>query len=231
MPKSVILSVPVGGQQEVARLHVAVDDPGLVRGVQRAGALGGDVGDQIGRREPRSTHELLEVGALDQLHHQEHVIARSAHVVRRNHVRMGQPRRSLRLRLEALHRVHGVAVETPEKLDRHLPGEDGVLGLPDLTCTAPAEQGHQPVPTCQYLAVHKPHLPQWTATLRREARMIESAAETLRKPSGTSADCDRSTTVCRMKRSIPALVAAALVAATLTTSTASATPVRHPSRW
>ncbi|TDW66554.1 peptidyl-prolyl cis-trans isomerase B (cyclophilin B) [Kribbella pratensis] len=34
--------------------------------------------------------------------------------------------------------------------------------------------------------------------------------------------------MCRMKRSIPALVAAALVAATLTTSTASATPVRHP---
>ena len=57
--------------------------------------------------------------------------------------------------------------------------------------------------------------------------MIESAAETFRKPYGSSAECDRSTTVCRMKRSLTALIAATLVATTLTTTTASATPA-HP---
>jgi len=59
--------------------------------------------------------------------------------------------------------------------------------------------------------------------------MYESGPESFRKPPESSAERDRGITVCRMKRSIPALIAAVLVATTLTTTTtAAAAPSARP---
>ena len=59
-------------QEHVPGLHVPVDDPGLVRGPERADDLKQDVAGP----QPRQPADLLEqigdIAALEQLHHEEH---------------------------------------------------------------------------------------------------------------------------------------------------------------
>ena len=53
MPKSVTFTGPAGGHEHVRRFHVAVDEPGAVRGLERVGDLDADA-DHVadGERPP-----------------------------------------------------------------------------------------------------------------------------------------------------------------------------------
>ena len=71
MPKSVILILPVGGDQEVGRLDVAVHDAGPVRGADRVAGLGEQVADRIGVERLAAAQQRRQRLPVDELHHQE----------------------------------------------------------------------------------------------------------------------------------------------------------------
>ena len=64
------LHLAVGRHQDVGGLHVAVHDPGAVRGGQCAGDLGEDRRGVVGAEPAAPADQLGQVGALDVLHHQ-----------------------------------------------------------------------------------------------------------------------------------------------------------------
>ena len=90
-----------GLQQDVRGLDVAVDDAGLVRGVERLADLGDQVRGELelelalGREQPR------EVGALDVAHRHVQQPLVLARVVDRDHVRVLDPSRGAELAPEA----------------------------------------------------------------------------------------------------------------------------------
>ena len=128
-----------------------------MRRVQSPRTLYCDVGDLLDRRKTAAAQELRQVGPVDQFHHQEHLAVRSTDVVGRDHVRVQQACSGLRLGTEPLGGVHQVAVQPPQQLHRDRPGQYLVLGLPDLACATVPQQRQQPVPPCEYLAVHNQH--------------------------------------------------------------------------
>ena len=166
MPKSVILSVPSGASSRLAGFTSRWTIPAAWAASSARAPWSGDVARParpLGR--PGAAHQLRQIRAGHELHHQEHVFAVRADVVRRDDVRVHQPGRRTGPRPgTARPRPSGRRSSRPQQLDRHLAGEHGVLGLPHLTGTTSAQQGQQAVAPCQYLAVHKPHLPQRTAT-------------------------------------------------------------------
>ena len=66
--------------EDVLRLHVAVDEAGLVRRVERVGD-GEQDGDRALRRELAGAHEPLEVGAADEPHRDEQPAVELARLV------------------------------------------------------------------------------------------------------------------------------------------------------
>ena len=70
MPKSVTFTGPSGGHEHVGGLHVAVHEPGAVRGVERVGDLLADA-DHVGApgRPPTLVDEVTQGRPVDQLHH------------------------------------------------------------------------------------------------------------------------------------------------------------------
>jgi hypothetical protein len=70
-----------GANQEVLRLHVAVDDPALVRRPQSPQQAVGQSDDAFGGEPAFAPDDRFEVGALDQLHGDEVGIAVRAVIV------------------------------------------------------------------------------------------------------------------------------------------------------
>ena len=70
MPKSVIFTCAVGRDQQVGGLHVAVHDPGRVRGTERVGGLGEQVAGGVGVQRLPGPEQRRQRLAVDQLHHQ-----------------------------------------------------------------------------------------------------------------------------------------------------------------
>ena len=68
MPKSVTFTGPAARDEHVGGLHVAVDEPGAVRGVERVGDLLADA-DDVGDGETAVlVDQVAQRGAVDQLH-------------------------------------------------------------------------------------------------------------------------------------------------------------------
>ena len=61
----------VAGDHDVARLDVAMDDPGLVGRLQRAGDLGADLGHPPDRQRAVGPDQVGQGRRVDQLHHDE----------------------------------------------------------------------------------------------------------------------------------------------------------------
>jgi hypothetical protein len=127
----------VGGDQHVGGLEVAVDDAGLVRGVEPFAGGDEDLEDRaqrsFGRRQP-----LAQGLALDVLHRQEHLAVVDPDVEHRDDVGMRQPRQRLGLALHAgapdRARLRGA-----DDLDRDLAIELGIEGAIDHAHAAGAD--------------------------------------------------------------------------------------------
>ena len=115
---------------DVRGLDVAMHDPLAPRVVQSLGGVLRDRERQA-RREPALFEELLDRLALDKVHDKIRLAFVAADRVDGNDVGMLQPRRGLRLALEALHVLFGGAFARQEDLDRHLPPQDRVARLVD----------------------------------------------------------------------------------------------------
>jgi hypothetical protein len=152
------LHLAVGGDHDVRRLDVAVDDPFPVGVVERLGDLPNDVGDLIGRELAPVDHETLERLSLDVLHGDERhaTVLVLADVVDRDDVRVRENPRRLGLAHEALAelpRLRVVFVDRPRanRLDRDEPSDGRVLGEIDDAHRALAElaQNLEPAETTQ----------------------------------------------------------------------------------
>ena len=89
-----------GGEQHVGRLDVAVDEPALVRDVQRRADLRDHVRDAIGGQGARRPHERPQVLPVDVAHRDVQLVAVLARVVDGEHVRVLDRRRRPRLAQE-----------------------------------------------------------------------------------------------------------------------------------
>ena len=99
-PKSVILGAPSAGKQDVGRLEVAMDDPGLVGDVDGPG----QGAMQLGRRPARlrgACQAVGEAAPLEQLQGDERQAVGLADVVDLDDVGMAEPGDRLGLDAEA----------------------------------------------------------------------------------------------------------------------------------
>ncbi len=142
------LFVVAAGHEDVRRLEIAVDEPGLVRPPQAARDLREDRrGDR--EREPALALEALaHVLALEELHHDVRVVVLHPVVVDLDDVRALQARRCLGLALEALppHRQRGVG--GIHELDRHQRVELRVLRGPQGAHPADRQTLLEAIPAC-----------------------------------------------------------------------------------
>ena len=95
IPKSVSLvrsasPSSAGADQHVGRLDVAVDDPGVVDGLERGGQLPTERGDLRGRQRS-AADQVRERLSLDQLHHEERLLVVRADVVDRHQPGVVEP--------------------------------------------------------------------------------------------------------------------------------------------
>ena len=113
------LRVHVLVEEDVVRLHVAVEEPDLLRRLEALGDLHPHAQHE-GRVEDRLVRdERPEVAARDELHLEVRVVALLAEGVDLRHVRVVEARRVLRLVLERLERLLVVA----QRLLHHLHGD------------------------------------------------------------------------------------------------------------
>ncbi len=91
----------VGGEQDVGRLEVAVDDPALVGGLDGLGYRGHQGGGLAGRLR-RARHHLGQAAALDEFHGEVRPAVQVADLVDLHDVRMAQAGHGFRLAQKAL---------------------------------------------------------------------------------------------------------------------------------
>ncbi len=126
------------GHEQVGRLHVAVDDPLGVRGVERIR----DLGTQIENRRFRQRagrEERLERLPLEQLHRQEALFFVLAEIVDRADVRVVQRGSGAGLTLESFDRGRIVRQFRGEELQRDMSSEAQILGSIDDAHAAAAD--------------------------------------------------------------------------------------------
>ena len=142
------LRLPVGGQHDVARLQVPMEDAVPVGVLERVGdrraELEHGVERQRARREPR-----LERAAGHVLHDQEVVAVLGIEVEHGGDARVGEPGQHPRLAAEALARRRVVERAAQEHLDGDDPVEVGVVRLPHLAHPALADALDEPIPAQQ----------------------------------------------------------------------------------
>jgi hypothetical protein len=134
------LHVAVVGDEDVSRLHVAVDDPLAVRDLERVGNTDGDAHGVVARDRPAVAKDGRQVASADELHDDVLVAigAVGPVVVHPDDVRMGEAAGRARLLLEAGRESRIGAVLRAEELDGDLAVELLVERTPD--------RGHAPLP-------------------------------------------------------------------------------------
>ncbi len=128
------LGLPVGGEQDVARGDVAMDDTPLVGMGQRRRRGGSNGGRLLGRKAPVPAESVRQRDSGGVLHHQVRPLLVAAGVVHGDHVGMAQRGGGERLPGEAL--CHGFlgGEMGMEALDGHLP--------PQAAVTSQQHRGH-----------------------------------------------------------------------------------------
>ncbi|SCE23907.1 hypothetical protein GA0115235_11505 [Streptomyces sp. DpondAA-F4a] len=151
-------------EQHVGGLQVAVDDAVGVTGGERVRDLGGEQGG--GDRGERTVlpEVAVQVGTVDQVHHQGEQVALDDEVPGAHDVRVGEPQQHGALTQEAHHDVRVVGQLLLEHLDRHglagLAG-DGRLGPGGLTLAGSPDGARGTAPERlleQVLAAYRPHV-------------------------------------------------------------------------
>ena len=94
-----------GGDQDVRRFHVPVDEPLAVRRLEGGGDLGDERRDLVLLQWPALSEPRLQVGAVDVPHRDVEDAVLLARLVDRDDVRMLERGSDLRLALEALAEV------------------------------------------------------------------------------------------------------------------------------
>ena len=143
------LEPPLGVDEHVVRLDVAVDDPVLVREAQRGEDLARVVDRRLHRRGAAAQDQLLQRAAVEVLHRDVVGALRLAAVVDRDDVRVREPGGVRRLAAEALDELDVLRVAVVEDLDRDPPPELLVLGEVDVRHPARAELADDQVATVE----------------------------------------------------------------------------------
>jgi serine/threonine protein kinase len=126
------LHVAVGGDEDVLRLQVAMDDAPGMSGVQPFGDLDAYL-DGLPPGEPPCRDAPAQRLSLEQLHHRERDAVGHAEVVDREDVGMREGGDDLGLALEARQRLGVVGEVLREDLDGDVPFETGMPGAVDLS--------------------------------------------------------------------------------------------------
>ncbi len=129
------LRAAVLGQHDVARLQIAVHDPGGVRDCQAIGDLAGDL-DRSRGFEPFRLERGVERLTHDQLHHDEWPAVHVADVVDGDDVGVVQEGRQLRFAHQAFRRGAIGRELVRDELDRDQPAQTRVPRLIDLAHAA-----------------------------------------------------------------------------------------------
>jgi hypothetical protein len=116
------------GQQDVARLDVAVDQPAGVGGVQRARDLPGDRQGLLGCQRSVFGQQRGQVDAVDVAHGDPQHPVGLASVIDRQHVGVVDGRRQLRLTQEPFPERLAGRRRAQQQLEGHLPARAGLLG-------------------------------------------------------------------------------------------------------
>ncbi len=139
------LGLAVGGDQDVRRLDVAVDDPAVVGRGERVGDLGDQAGGGVRGERTLLLDDLREVAALDVLHDEPVLVAVDREVEDGHDVGVVEGRRVTRLALGALEVGRGPTGREPDALEGHLAAEDLVVPAPHDAHAAAADLGRQRV--------------------------------------------------------------------------------------
>ena len=107
--------VALAGEHDVLRLQITMDDAGLVRLCERIGQLTGDLKGFL-QRQPSTSEQLPEGGAVDELHHDEELAVELPEVVDRDDPRVIQCGRRSRFVLKAPERARVGEASTPRTL-------------------------------------------------------------------------------------------------------------------
>src|SRR5207253_1610501 len=123
----------------VARLEVAMDDAEAVRGIERAGDVGGDA-QRVAQRQRPARERVGERLPLQVLHDEVVDAVLMPDVVERADVRMVQPRDRPRLPLETLAQRRARGELRRQDFDGDVAAEARVAGAIDLAHAAGAER-------------------------------------------------------------------------------------------
>jgi hypothetical protein len=140
------VALPV--DEHVAGLHVAVDDPGVVGGVERGEQIQADRGHRGGRQRALRLEDLLQAARGDVLHHQPGLAALLHDVVDGRHARVVELGGGAGLAHRPLAEDVALLVAQfdgeGDLLHRDLPLEDTVGGQPDRAhAAAPQHVGQR----------------------------------------------------------------------------------------
>ena len=124
------VGVAVAIDQDVRRLHIAVDDAVAMGRPQGAGDLREHRRGAFGRQRPVG-ERVGEGAGLDQAHHEVGGTRLTPVVVQRDDVRVLEPGDELGLGLEPADERRVVGELGPDHLDRHLAPDDRLVGAVD----------------------------------------------------------------------------------------------------
>jgi hypothetical protein len=128
----------IGSHQNVARLQIAVDDTGLMRGTQCGGNLR-RVTQSVAQRECLMPNHLGQGLGLDVLHHDAVRAIAFGNVVNLHDIRMVQRRRSARFPSEAAFAVWIARLGSRKNFDCNEPIEARVAGFPNFAHASSAD--------------------------------------------------------------------------------------------
>ncbi|RAO53577.1 hypothetical protein PSN01_03877 [Micromonospora saelicesensis] len=167
-------AAPVGADQHVCGLDVAVQHADRVRDLQRAEQRDADLGDGTGRDRPVLDHHVGEAAGVQQLHHDPRPAGLGDHVVHLHHSGVLDGGGGAGLPQGAF--VHRVAVAggqprgQDDLLHRHVTAQQGVCGAPHRAHAAVAHRGPQRVPATNGGAGRRSSVggTNWSAAPRRD---------------------------------------------------------------
>jgi hypothetical protein len=126
-------------EEHVRRLHVAMDEPACVRGVERGRHLGGDRDGPFRLERVLAAEEVAQV-AVDVPHGEEETALGLARLVDRHHVRVVETGREPRLAQHPLAERLVVREPRRQELERDRPFEPVVVGTVDIAHPAAARE-------------------------------------------------------------------------------------------
>jgi hypothetical protein len=142
------LHPPIGRQQDVGRLDVAMHDPLGVRPGQGPAKLGGDAAG-LPRRQRPAPQAAGQVLALDELGDVVETLGGMADVVDLDDARVADPRQHLGLAFERRHPLGVLGPPWLDHLDRHRPRQPAVQALVDAPERPLADDGVELVTVVQ----------------------------------------------------------------------------------